>query len=271
MDRFGIVEKGGIAMMPRTAAVAMAFLAAAGAHAQGRGCTAASGPHTAALVELYTSEGCSSCPPADRWLRSLRAGGPEPDRLVPLALHVDYWDYIGWKDPFARPQFSGRQRELAALARSRIVYTPQVLLAGKDYRGWSSPERFRRAVAAVNTMPSRARIELALGPVGAVPSSVRAAAAVPAPADREGAALYVALYENGLSNRVGAGENRGATLAHDYVVREWWGPIAIDGAGSAIVERPLDPQRLSRGGVSAFVQDRRNGEILQALALPACG
>jgi hypothetical protein len=258
-------------MMLRTAAVAIALLAAAGAHAQSRACTAASGPRTAALVELYTSEGCSSCPPADRWLHTLRTTGPGSDRLVPLALHVDYWDYIGWKDPFAKPQFSSRQRELAALARSRIVYTPQVLLAGKDYRGWSSPERFLRAVAAVNAVPSRARIELALGPGGASPTGVRAAAAVPAPADREGAVLYVALYENGLSNRVTAGENRGATLAHDHVVREWWGPIAIDNAGRAMVERALDPQRLSRGGVAAFVQDRKNGEILQALALPACG
>lgn len=252
------------------AAAAFAVLAAASAHGQPRSCTATSGAGTAALVELYTSEGCSSCPPADRWLSALRARGVGTDRLVPLAFHVDYWDYIGWKDPFARAQFSARQRELAALARSRVVYTPQVLLAGKDYRGWSSPERFQKAVAAVNATPSRARIELALGAAAGGAPGMRATAAVPAAADRDSAALYVALYENGLSNRVSAGENRGATLAHDYVVREWWGPIAFDGTGGAALERPLDAQRLSRGGVAAFAQDRRDGEILQALGLPAC-
>src|SRR4051794_5009755 len=74
-------------------------------------CSADSPQHTLALVELYTSEGCSDCPPADRWLRSLKPGS-----VVPIAFHVDYWDYIGWKDPFARAAFSARQRELAAAA-----------------------------------------------------------------------------------------------------------------------------------------------------------
>jgi hypothetical protein len=257
-------------MTREIAVTAFAVLAAAGAHAQPGGCTAASGAGTAALVELYTSEGCSSCPPADRWLSALRASGTGPDRLVPLSLHVDYWDHIGWKDPFARALFSARQRELATIAKSRVVYTPQIVLAGKDYRGWSSRERFAQAVAAVNATASRARIELALKPAAGA-TGLRATAAVPAPADRESAALYVALYENGLSNRVTAGENRNATLAHDYVVREWWGPIAFDATGSAVLERSLESQRLARGGIAAFVQNRRSSEVLQALALPACG
>jgi hypothetical protein len=100
--------------------------------------------------------------------------------------------------------------------------------------------------------------------------ALHAAAAVPAPAHREGAALYVATYENGLVNRVGAGENRGATLNHDFVVREWWGPFALDGAGEAALERVLPAPPLARGGVAAFVQNRRTGDVLQALALPAC-
>jgi hypothetical protein len=73
-----------------------------------------------------------------------------------------------------------------------------------------------------------------------------------------------------LSNRVTAGENRGATLDHDFVVREWWGPLALDAAGSASLARPVGAQPLARGGVAAFVQSRRTGEVLQALALPAC-
>ena len=95
----------------------MALASAAGAAAPTAGaagsiCRAVSPPYTVALVELYTSQGCSSCPPADRWLSKLQ-GGPAPLRAVPLALHVGYWDYIGWKDPFARREFNDRQRRLA--------------------------------------------------------------------------------------------------------------------------------------------------------------
>jgi hypothetical protein len=101
-------------------------------------CNARSGPKTVALVELYTSEGCNSCPPADRWLSGLGAQGYGPDRVVPLALHVDYWDYIGWKDPYAKREFSQRQRKLTLLQRQALVYTPQVMLQGKDFRGWGA-------------------------------------------------------------------------------------------------------------------------------------
>jgi hypothetical protein len=256
-------------MTRQIAAAVLALLTATGAHAQAGACTATSGPGTSALAELYTSEGCSSCPPADRWLSTLRSSGAGPGRLVPLALHVDYWDYIGWKDPYARSQFSARQRELAAAARSRVVYTPQVMLAGKDYRGWSSRERFAREVAAVNAAPARAHITLALAQGAAGATALRAAASVPGAGDRADASLYVARYENGLSSRVSAGENRGATLTHDHVVREWWGPLTADAAGNLAFERALDNPP-AQGGIAAFVQNRRTGEVLQALALPNC-
>ena len=88
------------------------------ATAQAMQCTAKSTDRTVALVELYTSEGCDSCPPADRWLSSLGPKGYAPDRVVPIALHVDYWDYIGWKDPYARQAHAARQRKMAKLARA---------------------------------------------------------------------------------------------------------------------------------------------------------
>ncbi len=93
---------------------------------------------------------------------------------------------------------------------------------------------------------------------------------MPRAEDRADAALYVAVYENGLSNKVTAGENRGATLNHDFVVREWWGPFALDRAGTAELVRAPAARGLANGGVAAFVQSRRTGEVLQALALPAC-
>src|SRR4051794_37762643 len=85
------------------------FIAMVLTPAESAQCSARSGPQTVALVELYTSEGCDSCPPADRWLSGLGRRGLAPDRVVPLSLHVDYWDYIGWKDPYAKREFSSRQ------------------------------------------------------------------------------------------------------------------------------------------------------------------
>jgi hypothetical protein len=227
-------------------------------------CTARSGANTAALVELYTSEGCNSCPPADDWLRGLPRAGFGPDRVVPLSLHVDYWDYIGWKDPYANRGFTARQREIAAITKARVVYTPQVVLAGRDYRGWSSRRDFADAVKTVNSTPAQADIALTLSG-----GAFRAKANVAETGARADAAFYIAAYENGLSNRVTAGENRGVTLHHDFVVRQWWGPIAFDAAGTAELARPIEANA-AKGGLAAFVQNRRNGDVLQALALPAC-
>jgi len=234
-------------------------------------CQARSGPHTTALVELYTSEGCDSCPPADRWLQGLAGRGLAPDRVVPLSLHVNYWDYIGWKDPYAQQRFADRQRKLAQVMRARIVYTPQVLLQGQDFRGWSG-RAFDEAVARINARPPKAGIALELEGGRPDTLAVQVRAELLGPDEGADAALYLASYENRLVSRVSAGENRGRTLAHDYVVFEWLGPIVF--AGGRIDERralPLLPNAVrANSGVAAFVQDRRTAEVLQALMLPAC-
>src|SRR3979490_1111362 len=125
-------------MKSRHLLAALTVTIACAARAADPACSTHSGPHTTALVELYTSEGCDSCPGADHWLSSLFGQGFRPDQVVPLALHVDYWDYIGWKDPFAKGEFSVRQRKLALMKRPVIVYTPQVLLQGQDFPPWGS-------------------------------------------------------------------------------------------------------------------------------------
>src|SRR6266852_1419237 len=132
------------------AAIAVAFTFAA--RAADPACSTYTGPHTTALVELYTSEGCDSCPAADHWLSSLFGQGFRPDQVVPLALHVSYWDYSGWKDTFAKGEFSVRQRKLAQMKRPVIVYTPQVLLQGQDFRRWSGGE-FSEQVRRSNSRP----------------------------------------------------------------------------------------------------------------------
>jgi hypothetical protein len=239
--------------------------------AQALQCSAQSAKTTTALVELYTSEGCDSCPPADRWLSSLGAKGYTPDRVVPIALHVDYWDYIGWKDPYAKQTFSARQRKMASLARAAFVYTPQVLLQGRDFRNWGGGV-FEQEVAKINAIPAKARIALLLDTRRSDAFEVAADADLLDLLQQADAALYLGAYENKLVSEVKAGENRGKTLPHDYVVLQWAGPLEFKGAKlSARQTLPLLPKAVpGHSGVVAFVQNRATGEVLQALMLPAC-
>lgn len=235
--------------------------------AQAGQCVAESGPGTAALVELYTSEGCSSCPPADRWLSTL-GQRYAPGSVVPLALHVDYWDYIGWKDPYAKREFSLRQRKLTQLQRLALVYTPQVMLQGRDFRAWGT-KRFDEAVARINGQPAKARLKLeVLGSDGRA-LQVEASTALVQPLDD--AVLYLAAYQSSLESRVTAGENRGRILTHDYVVLEWLGPFAVSGRHVERRTLPLLPGAAAgNSGAAAFVQNRSTGEVLQALLRSAC-
>lgn len=234
-------------------------------------CAARSGTARAALVELYTSEGCSSCPPADRWLSSLAASGLGANKVVPLAFHVDYWDYIGWKDEFASARHSERQREMARLKRSTLVYTPQVLLSGEDFRGWGSRRELAARLAAINGRAPGADIDLGTRPAAKAGVEISATASLRGTASN--AALYLALRENRLANDVKAGENDGRRLEHDYVVRELIGPLPFSGTGKAEARRALtlrpDWKRPDLGLV-AFVQDAASGEVLQAVALDGC-
>jgi len=197
---------------------------------QGAQCVAQSGAGTTALVELYTSEGCSSCPPADRWLASL-GQRYTPGSVVPLALHVDYWDYIGWKDPYARREFSLRQRKLSQLQRMALVYTPQVVLQGRDWRLWAT-RAFDEEEARINARPAKARLKLELLGARARGLEVEASAELVEPLDD--AVLYLAAYQSRLAL-----------------------PL-LPGAGAA------------NSGAAAFVQDRRTGEVLQALLRSTC-
>ena len=234
-------------------------------------CTVTSGPQTAALVELYTSEGCSSCPPADRWLSSFAKPGAQ--RVVPIAFHVSYWDYIGWKDLFADERYTERQRALAKATGARMVYTPQVMLSGRDLRDWPSARAFAAAVERVNANAARAQIELAprASAEGAI-SGAAVARLLPG-ARKDDLALFVVVTQNGLSSRVTAGENRGEKLAHDFVVRDLVVSRDFDSAQSiraAFSFKPRAGWNPERMAVAAFVQNLRTGEVLQALSAPLC-
>jgi hypothetical protein len=246
-------------MAPFWLGIALAAIAAPAA-AQ---CVKESPPHAVALLELYTSEGCSSCPPADRWLSRLLHDGPGADSVVPLAFHVDYWDRLGWKDRFASPRFTERQYLLARQAGSRAVYTPGVFLNLSEFRRWAGVS-FADAIQAVNRKPARADIRLELQPPSGLRLPIKAGFRSP-----HRSRAYVALYENRLATDVKAGENQGVTLRHDYVVREWIGPLEAPGVFQRNVELRSD-WKIANLGVAAIIQDSTGREVLQATALAAC-
>jgi hypothetical protein len=252
------------------AAIVMALSASS---TQAATCAAESRAQRVALLELYTSEGCNSCPPTDRWVSELPRRGITPERVVTLAFHVDYWNYLGWPDPFSRAQFSERQRMASLRNRARVVYTPQLLLNGRDYRRGAVFDDFGDHLNALGRGPAPARISLRMQADGSAALGVTGTATVADAAARGGARAYLALYENNLSNDVSAGENRGKRLRHDFVVRELAGPFAVDTGGEARLRHlfSLDPRWKSGDlHVAAFVQSERSGDVLQALAAPAC-
>ena len=231
--------------------------------AQAADCTVRSGPHTNALVELYTSEGCSSCPPAEQWLSKL-ARAPRAG-VVPVAFHVHYWDYIGWKDIYADPRNTERQKAFALVTNARSVYTPQVIVAGNDFRAWSSERAFEEAVRAIQSKKAEATIELTTRPSvdGVIEGRVSAGSQRPF-------TLVVVATQDGIVSKPNAGENKGETLAQNFVVRdvaEFRGSGTVAGDFRFTPKGNWHPERMS---VVAYVQDPSKGRVLQALSAPIC-
>ena len=239
------------------------------AAAQAAACSAKSGANVTPIVELYTSQGCDSCPPADKWFSTLKT--PEAG-AIPLAFHVDYWDYIGWRDRFAQAAFGERQRAAVRRQGGRVSYTPQIMFDGRDFRGWFRDFEFRKSVSATHSRQPRAQLELAITS-GANVLELITKGVIPDAKERGDAAVFLAITESNLVSRVTAGENKGVTLKHDHVVRELRGPLAIDVDGKF-----FSTQNITLNGgwktrdLSAvvFVQNQKNGETLQALKLPVC-
>ncbi len=191
-------------------------------------CRAESGTFRVPVLELYTSEGCDSCPPTDRWVNGLPQRGYTAARVLPLAFHVDYWNYLGWQDPYAQAAFSNCQREISRRNKARIVYTPQLILDGTDYRRSSFRDDFGERIAAINHQQPRAKISISIDDK----MRLRGTVTVHDVNDRKTARIYIAVYENGLSTDIKAGENKGKRLSHEFVVRALSEPITPDAAGT---------------------------------------
>ncbi|MEP7155623.1 MAG: DUF1223 domain-containing protein [Betaproteobacteria bacterium] len=229
-----------------------------------------SGAAGMAIAELYTAEGCDSCPPADKWFSSLSA---RKGNAVPLAFHVDYWDGGGWKDRFAKPQFTRRQQESVVRLGSRTVVTPQLFVNGKtmstsgdDKRG-SLQSRFNKRTADIASITPKAA--LVLDTVAEEDTLTASLSTQLADGNSPAVEAWLAVTENNLASRVTAGENSGVTLYHDHVVRELVGPLKIAGpvVHKIVVDKAWKRQDLT---LVAFAQDRLTGEVLQAVSTGAC-
>jgi hypothetical protein len=220
---------------------------------------AAGGP---VVVELFTSQGCSSCPPADRLLSRLGGDPKMAGRVIPLAFHVDYWDSIGWRDPFDAPRWSQRQEAYARqVFRSNRIYTPQLVVDGRTECVGSQEGDVQRRIAEALAAPPAGRVTLAVDrptPDGHLRVQVGAKLArTVAKGDLD---LWVAVWETGLVTPVGAGENASRTLRNDFVVRRLEKALVLPGTAGAersgeIILGVDKRWKASELGVAAFLQD----------------
>jgi hypothetical protein len=251
-------------------------------------CSAQSSATRQPVVELYTSEGCNSCPPAERWL-GLRFATEDPQAIA-LAFHVVYWDYLGWKDKWAKPEFTNRQKFLSARQGLRGIYTPGVFLSGREWQRWGESTSEQRDLDSFRKQTAQAVLRLdqdtktgqvtvvakstALNPSGPQATSPSATgiasptigtATTSATLTQNNAAnwdLYIATIVAPFSSKVTAGENRGETLKHAHVVRQWQGPYPLTQGPYGKGQLSLHPQDV---GIIALVQDRMNGDVIQAI------
>jgi hypothetical protein len=229
----------------------------------------AAGAPPPVLVELFTSEGCSSCPPADAFLADLQRERALPgNQVIVLGEHVDYWDRLGWVDPYASPGSGQRQREYARTLRQPTVYTPQMVIDGTYGKVGSDRSEVRKAITAA---ASRPKAQVTVAPAASRAGHPEATFQVQVEGLHPGAGegpvvLYLAVTENGLTSRVTRGENAGRILSHTAVARRLL-RIAELAPGNdhyaTAVQVPLDPAwKRPNLGVVAFLQSAGTGRIL---------
>lgn len=215
------------------------------------------------LVELFTSQGCSSCPPADAVLQALaQETARGASAVIALSYHVDYWNRLGWRDPYSQATFSDRQRIYARHINDRGVYTPQVVINGQTGHIGSRQTEVRTAIARANPLPIL--VEVVVGSPKAA-NSIRVDYHLSELPDHS--VLHLALVSTEVNNEVPRGENRGRHLHHTNVVREL---ITIEDAtarGSYHFEPPKELYGAKDLAVVLFVQNTRTMEVLGTSAL----
>jgi hypothetical protein len=245
-----------------------------------------SGPPTAGaeaggpvVLELFTSQGCSTCPPADRLLSELGRDG-SAGQVIPLAFHVDYWDRLGWSDPFGSSEWSKRQRTYAHALSGDRVATPQLVIDGRSECVGSKRDEVLRKVAAARAQPPAAAVDLAVDVRGRGGARARLRVKVSVRVLQQTSSrdldLWVALTQSGFVTEVKGGENASASLHDDFVVRRLEKALTFRGRAGAQrakeLDLDLDPSwPLADLAVAAFVQDPSSLAIVGAARSPFAG
>ena len=212
------------------------------------------------VVELFTSQGCSSCPPADALLSELARDASLRGRVIPLAFHVDYWDRLGWRDPFSSPEWSRRQYQYVGALHAKSAYTPQIVASGERQFVGSNRAALEEALVALSHRKP-------LGEVKVTPSRQGAEARIRVQAKGTGN-LVVVVYDTGAPTPVARGENAGRTIPNAAIVRRLVRAATLTGgAFDRHITIPLDPAWHDLG-VAVFLQDGETLAIGAAASAP---
>lgn len=211
-----------------------------------------------AVIELYTSQGCSSCPPADKLLGKLA----KRDDIIALTFPVDYWDYLGWKDTLASPAYSARQRAYARARGDGQVYTPQVVIDGTYHAVGSHASSIRKAVADAKEKLKNARVSLKMHAEG--DTLIITAGAAPEGTRVKPATIWLALVKKSETVKIARGENRGRTITYHQVVRDMT-PIGRWTGQKVVIKLPKNHlQNSDADGCTVLLQQDTAGPVLAA-------
>jgi hypothetical protein len=221
------------------------------------------------VAELYTSQGCSSCPPADRWLSSQLSTPERSKNILALSFHVDYWNYIGWEDPYSKKQFTERQYAHKRAGNVSQIYTPQYVFSNREMRRWGQAGLVPQQLAAMQQDKAPVGLQVSL--------ERRQANRVEIEVKTEwlderysGGRVFLAFYEDNLSQQVKAGENRGELLKHDRVVRHLSEVKKVSPTSKVQVFNHTLPSDWNQNnvGLGVIVENNESNTVLQALNVP---
>ncbi len=210
-----------------------------------------SGDYQNTLIELYTSEGCSSCPPADNWLSALQYHPKLFSEIIPVAFHVDYWDYIGWQDEFASSDYSKRQRQHYQQGNISQVYTPAIVKNGKEDRSW----RYQKRGILVDKKVGKLNVDV-LDDTAYINFNPQQ--------KHQDLVANVALLGFGFENKITAGENDDRVLKHDFVVLEHKKKISKTGRWS--IQLPKSTKPAKRLALAVWISKKGSSKPIQVSA-----
>lgn len=230
---------------------------------------AQSGDKQAAVLELFVSEGCGQCPPAERWSRQLPQQGFDRDTLIVLSFHVDYLDQQkGWVDRFAKARYSERQKQMARINLYKTVFTPGIFIGGEIVHSW--PQHGAEVIKFINDFEAEADIRLE-AEKREQQLQINTDVRVPDDENQKHSKLYLALIEDNVISDIGGGDNIGTVFNHQNLVRRWLGPFDLNASGESVIdtELELEPEwKLNDLTLVAYVQNLNDGYVLQGLAMP---